>query len=172
MDWVTNKRTVLDFLKKYRLAIIVLLAGILLLVFPNGEKQEEKSMPVSTEESLQESLQESLKDSLEEILSQISGAGKVSVLLTQAAGKETIYQIDENTSAENGGSSSHRQTVLISGTGREENGLIRQVKEPTYLGAVIVCQGADNAAVRLAVVEAVRSATGLTTDRISVLKMK
>ena len=42
MDWVTNKRTVLDFLKKYRLAIIVLLAGILLLVFPNGEKQEEK----------------------------------------------------------------------------------------------------------------------------------
>ena len=168
MDWVANKRTVLDFLKKYRLVIIVLLAGILLLVFPNGEKQEEESMPVSTEESLQDSLQ----DSLEEILSQISGAGKVSVLLTQAAGKETIYQIDENTSAENGGSSSHRQTVLISGTGREENGLIRQVKEPTYLGAVIVCQGADNAAVRLAVVEAVRSATGLTTDRISVLKMK
>ena len=168
MDWVANKRTVLDFLKKYRLVIIVLLAGILLLVFPDGEKKKEESMPVSTEESLQESLQ----DSLEEILSQISGAGKVSVLLTQAAGKETIYQIDENTSAENGGSSSHRQTVLISGTGREENGLIRQVKEPTYLGAVIVCQGADNAAVRLAVVEAVRSATGLTTDRISVLKMK
>ena len=168
MDWVTNKRTVLDFLKKYRLVIIVLLAGILLLVFPDGEKKKEESMPVSTEESLQESLQ----DSLEEILSQISGAGKVSVLLTQAAGKETIYQIDENTSAENGGSSSHRQTVLISGTGREETGLVRQVKEPTYLGAIIVCQGADNAAVRLAVVEAVRSATGLTTDRISVLKMK
>ena len=168
MDWVANKRTVLDLLKKYRLVIIVLLAGILLLVFPDGEKKKEESMPVSTEESLQESLQ----DSLEEILSQISGAGKVSVLLTQAAGKETIYQIDENTSAENGGSSSNRQTVLISGTGREENGLIRQVKEPTYLGAVIVCQGADNAAVRLAVVEAVRSATGLTTDRISVLKMK
>lgn len=168
MDWVANKRTVLDFLKKYRLVIIVLLAGILLLVFPDGEKKKEESMPVSTEESLQESLQ----DSLEEILSQISGAGKVSVLLTQAAGKETIYQIDENTSAENGGSSSHRQTVLISGTGREETGLVRQVKEPTYLGAIIVCQGADNAAVRLAVVEAVRSATGLTTDRISVLKMK
>lgn len=164
MDWVANKRTVLDFLKKYRLIIIVLLAGILLLVFPDGEKKKEESMPVSTEESLQ--------DSLEEILSQISGAGKVSVLLTQAAGKETIYQIDENTSAENGGSSSHRQTVLISGTGREETGLVRQVKEPTYLGAIIVCQGADNAAVRLAVVEAVRSATGLTTDRISVLKMK
>ena len=163
-----NKQTYSPGFSEEIQAIIVLLAGILLLVFPNGEKQEEKSMPVSTEESLQESLQ----DSLEEILSQISGAGKVSVLLTQAAGKETIYQIDENTSAENGGSSSHRQTVLISGTGREENGLIRQVKEPTYLGAVIVCQGADNAAVRLAVVEAVRRATGLTTDRISVLKMK
>ena len=130
----------------------------------NGEEKKEEPMPVSTETSLQESL--------EEILSQISGAGRVSVLLTQAAGKETVYQIDENASAENGGSSSHRQTVLVSGTGREETGLVRQVREPTYLGAVVVCQGADNAAVRLAVVEAVRSATGLTTDRISVLKMK
>lgn len=164
MDWITSKRTALDFLKKYRLVIIVLLTGILLLVFPNGEEKKEEPMPVSTETSLQESL--------EEILSQISGAGRVSVLLTQAAGKETVYQIDENASAENGGSSSHRQTVLVSGTGREETGLVRQVREPTYLGAVVVCQGADNAAVRLAVVEAVRSATGLTTDRISVLKMK
>ena len=92
--------------------------------------------------------------------------------MTQAAGKETIYQIDENTSAQESGSSSQRQAVIVTGTGREETGLVRQVKEPTYLGAVVVCQGADNAAVRLAVVEAVRSATGLTTDRISVLKMK
>ena len=101
----------------------------------------------------------------------ISGAGKVSVLLTQSAGEETVYQIDEEVSG-SGSDNSRRQTVLVSGTGREETGLIRQVRAPTYLGAVVVCQGADNASVRLAVVEAVKSATGLTADRISVLKMK
>lgn len=164
MDWVAGKRVVQDFLKKYSLAIIVLLAGILLLTLPGGEEEEQTPAPVIQEVSLQ--------DSLEKILSEISGAGKVSVLLTQAAGEETIYQTDDNVSVEDGGNTSRRETVLVSGSGREETGLIRQVKSPTYLGAVIVCQGADNASVRLAIVEAVRSATGLTTDRISVLKMK
>jgi hypothetical protein len=40
------------------------------------------------------------------------------------------------------------------------------------MGAVIVCQGADKPVVRLAIVEAVADATGLSTDTITVLKMK
>ena len=163
MDWVTKKVAILNLAKKYRLAVMVLLAGIILLMLPVGEKEEAVSEPVCTEASVQ--------DSLEEILEMISGAGKVSVLLTQSAGEETVYQIDEEVSG-SGSDNSRRQTVLVSGTGREETGLIRQVRAPTYLGAVVVCQGADNASVRLAVVEAVKSATGLTADRISVLKMK
>lgn len=164
MDWLAGKRTVLEFLKKYRLVIIVLLAGILLLTCPIGENEEQVPETVTREITLQESL--------EAVLSEIAGAGKVSVLLTQAVGEEIIYQTDDNQNAEEGRNTSRRETVLVSGTGREETGLIRKVKAPTYLGAVIVCQGADNAAVRLAVVQAVGSATGLTSDRISVLKMK
>ena len=162
MDWVAGRRTVQDFVNEYRRTMSVLLAGILLLTLPGGEEQEQPPAPVTQESSLQEAL--------EEILSEISGAGQVSVLLTQAAGEETVFQIDEDISDHGG--TSHRETVLVSGSGREETGLVRQTKAPTYLGAVIVCQGADNASVRLAIVEAVRSATGLTTDRISVLKMK
>lgn len=164
MDWTVNKNAVLDFLKKYKYVVLVLLAGMLLLMLPDEEEKKEIPAPVSKEITLQESL--------ERILGQISGAGEVSVLLTQSAGEETIYQTDENTSTQESGNSSHSQTVLVSGSGREETGLVRKVKAPTYLGAVVVCQGADNASVRLAVVEAVRSATGLSTDRISVLKMK
>ena len=164
MDWLAGKRAILEGLKKYGLAIVVLLAGILLLAFPSGENEKQTAAPAAQEVSLQESL--------EDILREIYGAGNVSVLLTQAVGEETIYQTDDNLSEEEGRNTSRRETVLISGAGREETGLIRKVKAPTYLGAVVVCQGADNAAVRLAIVEAVRSATGLTTDRISVLKMK
>lgn len=164
MEWVAGQNVILDFLKKYRWAILVLLAGIVLMVLPEGEKTEESVATVNQEYSLQ--------DSLEEVLRDICGVGKVSVLLTQAAGEETIFQTDDNISAHGEENNRRRETVLISGSGRDEAGLVRQIKAPTYQGAVIVCQGADSASVRLAVVEAVRSATGLTTDRISVLKMK
>ena len=55
---------------------------------------------------------------------------------------------------------------------RADPGLVRQVNPPEYLGAVVLCQGADNPSVKLSIVEAVSKATGLTTDRITVLKMK
>ena len=40
------------------------------------------------------------------------------------------------------------------------------------MGAIVVCQGGDNATVRLAIIEAVSNVTGLGADKISVLKMK
>lgn len=164
MDWIASKKTVLDYLKKYKFMIFVLLAGMVLMMLPDAEETKEAPAPAIREISLQESL--------ESILEKIYGAGEVSVLLTQSVGEETVYQTDENSSVQESGSNTHQQTVLVSGTGREEIGLVKKVKAPTYLGAVVVCQGADNASVRLAVVEAVRSATGLSADRISVLKMK
>lgn len=164
MDRLENMRSVLEFLKKYKYAAIILLAGIALMLIPASEEKDEITVPVCQEPSLQ--------DSLEKILTEIYGAGKVSVLLTQSAGEETLFQENRDVSLEEGRENNRIETVLVSGTGREEAGLIRQVNAPVYRGAVIVCQGADNAAVRLAVVEAVKSATGLTTDHISVLKMK
>lgn len=41
-----------------------------------------------------------------------------------------------------------------------------------YSGAVILCQGANDAAVRLQIVEAVSAFTGMGSNRIIVLKMK
>ena len=41
---------------------------------------------------------------------------------------------------------------------------------PQYLGAVVVCDRADAPQVQLAVTQAVAQFTGLSTDRISVLK--
>ena len=123
MEWVAGKTAVLDFLRKYKFAVIILLIGMALLLLPTEEKKTEVPEPVVQKVSLQESL--------EEILGKISGAGRVSVLLTQAAGEETIYQLDESISAEGSGNSTRLDTVLVSGTGREEAGLIRQVKAPT-----------------------------------------
>jgi stage III sporulation protein AG len=49
---------------------------------------------------------------------------------------------------------------------------MQTVLAPQYLGAIVVCQGADRSDVRLAIVEAVSALTGLGADKISVLKMK
>lgn len=162
MDWVKLKSSGMEAVKKYRYVLLVVLAGILLMALPESKEEQEK--PEKTVEASQPCLQESLTD----ILSQIAGAGKVKVLLTEAAGELTIYQTDENYA----GSDIRRQTVLVSNASREEAGLVKQVNPPTYQGAIVLCQGADSASVRLSIVEAVSNATGLSTDKISVLKMK
>ena len=161
MDWIAYKGKVLEGLKKYRYVLIVLLAGIVLMLLP-AQEEEPPAQPVPSQPET------TLQESLTEILSMVSGAGEVRVLLTEASGEETVYQQDEDSDE----SSLRRETVLVSDTNREKTGLVRQVKGPEYQGAVVVCQGADSAAVRLAIVEAVKSATGLPSDRISVLKMK
>jgi stage III sporulation protein AG len=100
------------------------------------------------------------------ILGQISGVGRVEVLLTEAAGADTVYQVDTRQNQANA------DTVIITDRNREETGLVKQIFPPVYRGAVVVCQGADSAGVRLNVVDAVKSVTGLSSDCITVLKMK
>ena len=141
-------------LTKYRYVLLVALAGLGLMLIPSGPAEAE---PVPTA-----AVEESLESRLEAILGRIEGAGEVKVLLTEDRGGEVFYQ----TEGEDG------KTVLISGADRSESGLVRTTQPPSYRGAVVVCRGADSAAVRLAVVEAVANATGLGTARITVLKMK
>ena len=152
---------IIERLKQYRYGILILLLGIGLMLLPT--KREDKAEPavVNTETA-------DVATALEQILSQIDGVGRVKVMLTQAEGEITVYQENIDHSSD----TLREDTVLISGDSRQEMGLVRQVIPPKYLGAVVVCQGGDRAAVRLDVVEAVASVTGLTADRITVLKMK
>lgn len=155
-----------EFLKKNRCVLLVLLCGLVLLCWPQGKQQTQQDIPQQTGQT------ESLEERLEKILSQVSGAGTVRVLLTQAESGETIYQTDDTESTQENGSSLRRETVLVSDGSRQQAGLVRQTQAPVYRGAVVVCQGGDTAPVRLAIVEAVAGVTGLPSNRITVLKMK
>lgn len=164
MDWVKVRENLSNYLKKYGYVALILAVGIVLMLIPEGDTEEKA--PVESTAVTQPT--QSTQEALEEILSQIEGAGKVKVLLTIAEGELTLYQSDESTASD----SVKIETVIITDADKAQYGLVRQVKPAVYLGAVIVCQGADSAAVRLAVTEAVADATGLTTDKITVLKMK
>ncbi len=168
MDNVALGRKIGSILKKYRYAIAVLVLGVILMLLPTGKgRQTQKAEPTPAATVGEESLD----SRLEAILSQIQGAGKVRVMLSVAQGEKTVYQTNGDvTGGETG--TSRTDTVIITDGQRTQSGLIQQILPPTYLGAIVVCQGADSPAVRLAIVEAVSGITGLGTDRISVLKMK
>ena len=147
--------TLPGWVKKYRLVLLVALLGMVLMCLPTGEQTETEPVPVAEAGA-------DLEERLETILSRIQGAGAVAVMLTEDAGEEVIYQTDGD-----GG-----DTVILTDGERSQQGLVRTRQPPRYRGAVIVCQGADSPAVRLAIVEAVANVTGLGSDKISVLKMK
>lgn len=144
-----------DAVKKYRWPVLVLILGLVLLMLPTGSKTEKKAEAPRQTQAPQPDIQAQL----EAILSQIQGVGKVKVMLTQAAGERYVYQFDEDTG---------KETVIITDGDRNESPVISQVLPPEFLGAIIVCQGAKEPAVKLAVVEAVSKLTGLSSDRISV----
>jgi stage III sporulation protein AG len=143
----------------------VALVGLGLMLLPSEQEPTEPAEPPRAVEC-------SLEEKLEVLLSRIEGAGQVSVLLTEKEGSQTLYQTDSQTDADDSGSRRTDDTVLIEDENRTESGLVRQTLGPVYRGAVILCQGADDPTVKLAVVEAVRCVTGLGADQISVQKMK
>lgn len=158
---------IISVCSKYRYVLLIFLVGVCLMLLPAGEKNEKE--PEAIRQAIAE---ESLESRLAAILSQMEGVGKTQVLLTIAAGEQTLYVQDENQSTGSDSGTYRSETILVTGTDREEGGLVRQVLPPTYQGAIVVCQGGGSAAVRLAVVEAVSKATGLSADKITVLKMK
>lgn len=166
MDRAAPKQRINALFGKYKYPILILLAGLGLMLLPGAGQTapERETVPTAPVRSLEERL--------ESILSGIEGAGQVRVLLTEEAGAQTLYQTDSQADADDSGSRRTDDTVLVEDADRNETGLVRQTLEPTYRGAVILCQGAQRPEVKLAIVEAVRCVTGLGADRISVQIMK
>lgn len=158
--------------KKYKYALLIVLAGVVLMLLPTGRKTSQRQQTLLSDSGDTFSLAETERK-MEEILGQIEGVGKLRVMLTLSAG--TQLQLASDTDKTRDGASdarSRQETVTLNrGSGYQEVIVTRQYY-PVYRGAVVVCQGAENSAVRLAVTEAVSALTGLSADKISVVKWK
>ena len=161
MELTRIKAKITESIKKYKYVLVVLLIGIGLMLLPDCHKEDESDGKV-----VNQSCSSDQTEALTQILSKIEGVGKVSIMLTLDTGEEYVYQKDASATNE------QWDTVIVTDENRAEHGLIQKTVAPKYRGAVVVCQGAENVSVRLAVIQAVSDATGLSTDRISVLKMK
>jgi len=181
-----------DFLHKYQYLLLAGAVGLLLLLWPSGKQNsspsassllssESKQEGVSESSSLQsvEDIVEALEEELETILHKTRGVGKVRVLLTLSSSTSRIPARDisrtETRSQSDTGTTDtvqeeERHVLVSDGNGAEEP-VILQENAAVFRGAVVLCQGADSASVRLAVLEAVCAVTGLGADAIAVLPM-
>ena len=158
-----------NILFRFRYPVLLVLIGIVLLTLPGKNKTAVIEVTTS---SASTNVSVTPTQELTQILQQIKGVGRVKVLLTVSKGEKTEYQTDEDQSVAETGSDVRKETVIIRDADDNEMALITQIISPEYLGAIVVCEGADDASVKLAVLEAVSKATGLRSDKISVLKMK
>lgn len=167
MDTSKLKAVTHKIFHKYKYAILILILGMALMVFPiSNEDNAQKHIEDVAEPSV------SVEEELKIVLSQIRGVGNVDIMLKEQTGEEYIYQTDEDTVSSDSSTSIKNKTITVTDEERNDIGLIRQIKPPTYQGAIIVCQGGDDPKIRLDVAEAVSKITGLGLDRIAVLKMK
>ena len=161
-------------LERYKFVFVVILVGIALLILPDlgGGTAAEAGQAASGEAASLNFDLEALERKLSSTLSQVEGAGKVSVALTAKTSTRQVLAQDASTEQKEGELTESRSTVVVSkGSGREEAVPLQQIY-PQFQGALVVCEGADNPNIRLAMVEAVSALTGLGSDKISICKGK
>lgn len=158
----------ISLIKKYKFVVLILLIGIILMLLPAANTNNESNAPAVQSQPVFSDPTEELQN----LLAQIKGAGKVRLMLTVSGGEKYIYQTDRDETVSGETSTVRVETIILTDSNRNQGGMVQQILAPQYRGAVVVCQGADDPKVKLAIMEAVKNMTGLGYDRISVLKMK
>ncbi|MEG1658017.1 MAG: hypothetical protein RR288_03070, partial [Oscillibacter sp.] len=142
--------------------------GAVLLLWPDGEKAA-AGAGKQAESTLAE-----LQTEMETILSKIGGVGQLQLMLTVEADSEK--QLAQDTELSYRGAtaapedySRRSETVVVDGGGGNE-AVVTKHLSPIYRGALVVCEGGDRADVQLAVTQAVAALTGLSSEKIVVIK--
>lgn len=157
-------------LGKYKYVAIILCLGVVLMLWPT-RSQEDTQNQAETQSARQTDLQnfdlEELERRMETALSEINGVGEATVVLTLRSSGEDVLAQDTSE-----GSTSDRETVIVStGSGTEEAVGVKTIY-PEFQGALVICDGAGNAGVKLEVLQAVSAITGLSSDQISICQRK
>lgn len=174
IPWEAWRNSGLDLVRRYKFVLLVIAVGLVLLLWPSGEKPSE-TPPEATLPSITEDFSVSaLEEKLSQTLSKVQGAGDVTVMLTVRGGARKILAEDVSTAvASDGERQSQRANLVVSsGAGAGEEPVLVQQLYPEFQGALVVCSGAGDASTRLKLMEAVSALTGLGADKISICKGK
>lgn len=173
--WYPAVEKALPVIKQYRAALIILFAGIILLASGGGfsAAKTEKEQLTTIETSQDGFNLAEFQQTLSQNLSSIKGVGRVSLMLSIEETEEAVYAVDirRSTNGENAQNYESNLTILSDGSYGEKPVTVKNM-QPIFRGAVVLCDGADNAKVQLAVTSAVSTVCGIGTDKVTVLKME
>ncbi len=164
------------FFSRYKAAVILLALGLALVLLARAGKSPAPEQPAEAPREPEFSLAAEEKR-FAAALERIDGAGEVEVVLTLKSGVSRTLAENESSSYESAKEQgdtrleSKKEAVLTSSGGSERSPVTLSYSYPEYQGALVVCRGAGEAYVRLAVTQAMSALTGLGTDKISVVKM-
>nr|WP_297172268.1 hypothetical protein [uncultured Agathobaculum sp.] len=177
LSWLAGAAEKLwPLLLKYRALMIVLLAGVLLLASGGlfgGGGQQLPDDTAAAEEVRQEGFSLSaFEQDLNEKLAAIEGAGRVELMLSLDQTEEAVYAYNtRRTDSDASGQSYESDLTVVSDGSYGEKPVTVKNLFPVFRGAVVLCDGADDAQVRLALTQAVSTACGIGADKVTVLKM-
>ncbi|MGN1123259.1 MAG: hypothetical protein ACI4RR_02870 [Eubacterium sp.] len=156
---------------KIKILVAVGLIGILLIsmseIFDTGKKTTE----ATGEETDYSQYCAELEDKLTDIISSIDGVGECKVMITLENSKENIYATDNENKSDNDSLSTKDEYVIYDSESGEKPVLIKE-NFPTVLGVTVVCSGGDNVKVRETIINTVTSVFNISTNRVSVSKIK
>lgn len=155
-----------EFMKKEKLAVI-LLAGILLLIIALPVKKqgdgEEGGVFQEAEEKQQtetmEDWQTRMEKRLIQVLEQVKGVGKTEVFLTCESTERKIVEKDET------------DTVYEKDAKGNQSPYVASEEYPKVVGVLVVAQGGDNPVVVQNIQEAVEALFQVEAHKIKVMKM-
>ncbi|MCQ1529824.1 stage III sporulation protein AG [Lutispora saccharofermentans] len=197
LEWLKEKFMIDNNKKLYTNIMILLCMGVALVIVANFYNDMAKDSKSSEFESFDSKNKEmntdymnrednygsEIEKQLSSILSKISGAGKVSVMITYESGKELVTQkdnsrVDKITDEKdtNGGtrvineSSIDDKTVMVNQQGGSSQPIVVKEINPEIKGVIVVAEGARNSKVKLKISEAVQTVLDVPAYRVTVLE--
>jgi stage III sporulation protein AG len=181
-----KKQKLLDkfpFLKKFKdnkkLQVLfgVFVLCILMLVYLNFNKSNNTS--TSSTISTSAEYVNSLENKLSNILSEVSGAGKVNVIVTLESGSQIVVASskEERTNTSTNGSNKtesitvNETPVIITSTGGSTPLILMEIL-PKIKGVLVVAQGASDMKIKLELIRAVQAVLDVPSDNIEIFAGK
>jgi stage III sporulation protein AG len=177
-----NNKKKIENLSFFLTILVVTVIAINIIWKDDNNEQKENNTDnykkLASSEEIINKENNNLESRLEDILSNISGVGKVKVLITYNETEELIpiyNKTDKKSTTNEVDSSGGTRVIEQIDTSEEvvyqnEKIITQKTISPKIEGAIITAQGANNSLIKTNIIQAVEAATGLATHKIQVFE--
>ena len=158
---IDGKKVIKKVKIEYILAVI--LTAIIVIIFLSGSFD----FSIISNDNKTQNYQTELENKLENTIKNVKGAGKTSVIITTDGTSYEEVLKESVTTYENGVKTTTETIKLING-----KPYVLKTHNPNIVGVIVVCEGANDINVKLAITEILTTTLCVDCENIRILKMK